>query len=89
MEVQIKNPKTGEVITAGTKSFEYLRKKGWVLANGEPQAETPEGEKKPVEVAGKVELENDEPAAENKAPEVEEQAPEKRTRKTRVSVPNE
>jgi hypothetical protein len=91
MDYIIKNPKTGEELPCGKNTYDYYMKRGWVSVKAPNVAEAVETEKKPVEVVENPSLENDEPTAEPtaEAPVIEEQAPEKRTRKTRVSVPNE
>lgn len=89
MDYIIKNPKTGEELPCGKNTYDYYMKRGWVSVKAPNIAEAVEAEKKPVEVVENPNLESDEATAEDEAPVIEEQSPEKRTRKTKVSVPNE
>lgn len=89
MDYIIKNPKTGEELPCGKNTYDYYMKRGWVSVKAPNVAEAVETEKKPVEVVESPSLESDKAAAETEAPVIDEPAPEKRTRKTRVSVPNE
>jgi hypothetical protein len=88
MEVQIKNPKTGEVKYVGQGALKLWAKRGFVPVGLELPTENNETEKKPVEVVENPNLGSDETAT-DEAPAVDAKAPAKRGPKAKVSIPNQ